>query len=249
MAEENRITDIPGDTTHQGTGDADTFVFGPGYANDDTITGFTVGQDRIDLTRFAGITRFEDLSIVSDDGGVTIDLTDHGGGTIRLTGSDIAVLDSTDFVFSTLDGGGTTGDDVLWADDGGDRLDGGSGDDVLTGGDGDDILLGGAGDDYIQGGEGDDALVGGGELYGAGATTKCLAAAKGATSMAARATTKCMAAQGATRSMAGRTTIGLRAGRATTRSAADGAMTRSCSPPVTTMTRSPTSPTGKTPLI
>ena len=27
MADENRIDDIPGDNTHQGTADADTFVF------------------------------------------------------------------------------------------------------------------------------------------------------------------------------------------------------------------------------
>ena len=134
MADENRITDIPGDSTHQGTGDADTFVFGPGYTNADTITGFTNGDDRIDLTRFAGITRFEDLTVTSDDSGVTIDLTAHGGGTVRLAGFSIDNLGATDFVFSRLDGGGTTGDDDLQADADGDRLDGGGGDDVLTGG-------------------------------------------------------------------------------------------------------------------
>ena len=169
MADENRITDIPGDSTHQGTGDADTFVFGPGYTNADTITGFTNGDDRIDLTRFAGITRFEDLTVTSDDGGVTIDLTAHGGGTIRLAGFSIDNLGATDFVFSRLDGGGTTGDDDLQADADGDRLDGGDGDDVLTGGAGADMLLGGAGDDRLYGGAGNDVLeAGAGDdfLYG-----------------------------------------------------------------------------------
>ena len=171
MADENRITDIPGDSTHQGTGDADTFVFGPGYTNADTITGFTNGDDRIDLTRFAGITRFEDLTVTSDDGGVTIDLTAHGGGTIRLAGFSIDNLGATDFVFSRLDGGGTTGDDELQADDGGDRLDGGAGDDFLWGGAGDDILLGGEGDDFIRGGAGDDVLeAGAGDDYLYGGT-------------------------------------------------------------------------------
>ncbi len=170
MADENRITDIPGDTTHQGTAGADTFVFGPGYTNADTITGFTNGTDLIDLTRFQGITRFEDLTVTSDDNGVTIDLTGHGGGTILLSGFSIDNLDAADFVFSTLDGGGTSGDDTLQADNDGDRVDGGAGDDTITGGAGWDILIGGAGDDTIYGGaeadglaghEGDDELYGG----------------------------------------------------------------------------------------
>ena len=100
MPEDNLINDIPGDNTHQGGEGVDAFVFGPGYKNDDTITDFTNGQDHIDLTRFAGITRFEDLSVTSDDGGVTIDLTAHGGGTIRIEGFDIENLDAEDFVFS-----------------------------------------------------------------------------------------------------------------------------------------------------
>ena len=170
MADVNRIDDTSGDTTHQGTDSADIFKFGPGYANSDTITGFTNGTDLIDLTRFQGITRFEDLTVTSDDNGVTIDLTGHGGGTILLSGFSIDNVDATDFVFSTLDGGGTSGDDTLQADDDGDRVDGGAGDDTITGGGGSDILIGGAGADTIYGGaeadglaghEGDDELYGG----------------------------------------------------------------------------------------
>ena len=52
-------------------------------------------------------------------------------------------------------------DDVLVADDDGDRLNGGGGDDLLVGGDGDDRLNGGTGDDSIDGGAGDDRASGG----------------------------------------------------------------------------------------
>ena len=143
----NRIDDTSGDTTHQGTDAPDLFVFGVGYTDDDTITGFTNGSDRIDLTafRYQGITRFEDLTVTSDDNDVVIDLTEHGGGTIRLTGFNIDDLNATDFVFSTLDGGGTSGDDVLHADNDGDRIDGGGGSDKIHGGEGSDILIGGTG--------------------------------------------------------------------------------------------------------
>ena len=170
MADVNRIDDTQGDTTHQGTAGADVFEFSPGYTGSDTITGFTNGTDHIDLTRFQGITRFEDLTVTSDGSDVVVDLTGHGGGTIRLTGFDINNLDASDFVFSTLDGGGTTGDDELFADNDGDRIDGGGGTDKLHGGEGSDILIGGtgndfldgnAGHDWLEGGEGDDELDGG----------------------------------------------------------------------------------------
>lgn len=159
----NRIDDTSGDTTHQGTDAPDLFVFSPGYTDDDTITGFTNGADQIDLTRFQGITRFEDLTVTSDDNDVVIDLTEHGGGTVRLAGFDVANLDATDFVFSVLDGGGTSGDDYLdlRADNDGERAEGGAGDDNILGGSGSDILIGGAGDDTLVGGAGHDWLEGG----------------------------------------------------------------------------------------
>ena len=161
MADVNRIDDTSGDTTLQGTNAPDLFVFGVGYTDDDTITGFTNGTDRIDLTRFQGITRLEDLTVRSDDNDVVIDLTEHGGGTIRLTGFNIDDLDASDFVFSTLDGGGTSGDDRLYADNDGDRIEGGAGHDKIIGGAGSDILIGGTGDDSLDGGGGHDWLEGG----------------------------------------------------------------------------------------
>ena len=94
------------DDTLAGGAGVDTFLIGPDNG-DDTITDFTNGEDVIDLKQFPTISRFSDLTITSNENGVTIDLSAHGGGTILLSGFAIANLDSTDFVFSTLDGGGT----------------------------------------------------------------------------------------------------------------------------------------------
>ena len=163
---------MPDEATHDGTfgndtlgggARADVFVFGPDHGND-VITDFTNGEDVIDLSAFSTIADFSDLTITSDENGVTIDLGAHGGGTILLQGVAIADLDAEDFRFHAdqaeplLDGGGTSGDDVLEADDDGDRLDGGAGDDILTGGAGADILLGREGDDRLHGGAGNDVL-------------------------------------------------------------------------------------------
>ena len=60
MTDENVIDDSVGDGALQGTDDTDTFVFAPGNG-DDTITGFTDGQDLIDLSAFPTISSFYDL--------------------------------------------------------------------------------------------------------------------------------------------------------------------------------------------
>ena len=78
-----------------GTGD-DLFVFGSGQGND-TIADFTDGDDLIDLTSF-GLSGFSDLNLNSGTTGVTIDLSDHGGGSILLPGTSIADLDASNFL-------------------------------------------------------------------------------------------------------------------------------------------------------
>ncbi len=135
------------DETLTGGDNSDTFVFGKNHG-DDTITDFTNGEDLIDLTQFPTISSFSDLTVTSNDDGVTIDLSAHGGGTILLQGININDLDASDFVFPTV---GTTGDDTFY---------GGKGDNVIYGGEGDDWFFGGKGDDTIYGGEGDDTIVG-----------------------------------------------------------------------------------------
>ena len=146
-----------GDDTLEGGADDDIFFFGHSGDND-IVTDFTDGEDLIDLQQFSTISGFSDLTITSDDNGVTIDLTAHGGGTIRLEGFDIDDLDASDFRFPVV---GTAGDDALIGDAGENFVYGKAGDDALEGGDGNDHLSGGVGNDTLYGGEGDDRLHGG----------------------------------------------------------------------------------------
>ena len=74
------------DDTLTGGDGADTFVFNQdsGY---DTITDFTTGTDKIDLSAFTGITSFDDLCTWQFGGDAVIYLGFDGGGKITLEGS------------------------------------------------------------------------------------------------------------------------------------------------------------------
>lgn len=85
------------DTITGGAGE-DTFVYMVGDG-DDTITDFTDGEDVINLSGMADVTGFEDLTITADGTAAVIDLTDKGGGKIRLENFDVDDLDATDFQF------------------------------------------------------------------------------------------------------------------------------------------------------
>ena len=87
-----------GDDVLYGEGGADTFVFQPGHRND-TVKDFADGEDAIDLSGFTVISGFEDLSITADGSDAVIDLSAHGGGSIRLESVDVADLDAEDFTF------------------------------------------------------------------------------------------------------------------------------------------------------
>ena len=67
----------------------------------DTITDFTDGEDLINLSNLTdfGLSGFSDVDARSVSQGVTIDLTNHGGGSILLMGFDLANLDESDFIF------------------------------------------------------------------------------------------------------------------------------------------------------
>ena len=92
------------DTLEGGAGDdrlvggpgADTFVFGARHG-DDTVADFTDGVDRLMVSDRFDI---DDLlaSAVAVSGGVRLDLTDAGGGTILLQGLDPRELDEADFL-------------------------------------------------------------------------------------------------------------------------------------------------------
>ena len=87
-----------GDDALSGGADDDTFVFAPGNG-DDTITDFTDGDDKIDLSAFADIASVDDLSMEQREGSTVIDLSNQGGGSITLQDFVIADLDASDFFF------------------------------------------------------------------------------------------------------------------------------------------------------
>ena len=85
------------DTLTGGTG-ADTFVFAAGHGAD-TITDFTPGEDRIDLSAFADLGGLASLTLTADGSDTVLDLSAHGGGTVRLQGVAAADLAGEDFVW------------------------------------------------------------------------------------------------------------------------------------------------------
>ena len=101
---DDTLTGGAGDDTMTGYAGSDTFVFGPNHGND-TITDFSECEDAIDLSAFSSITGLSDLTITRDECDAVIDLTGHGGGTIRLAdyydqdSSFVSRLDDGDFVF------------------------------------------------------------------------------------------------------------------------------------------------------
>ena len=93
----NRLTGGAGDDRLMGGAGSDRFIFASGNG-DDIIHDFTDGEDLIDLTGF-DLTGFSELTMRSDEAGVVIDLSGHGGGTILLDGASMATMDETDFLF------------------------------------------------------------------------------------------------------------------------------------------------------
>ena len=103
--EDDRLYGGEGSDELTGGAGKDTFVFGT-EAGVDTVTDFTHGEDRIDLSRFAGVSELGDLEIAVYGATAVIDLNCYGGGMIRLDGIAEDALDALDFVFHepALDG-------------------------------------------------------------------------------------------------------------------------------------------------
>ena len=177
-----------------GTG-RDTFVFRPGHGND-TITDFTDAEDRIELDRtsefnvWASAPDFGQIRASAEGiaGGVLLDLSGFGGGTIDVMGLSLSDLDASDFTglstpmpaptipvpapspnpAATERGGsgaetlrGGAGDDNLYGEGGNDALLGRGGNDFIDGGAGNDKLWGEGGNDGLVGGSGNDQVWGG----------------------------------------------------------------------------------------
>lgn|GEM_PF-867171 len=161
-----------GDDTLVGGMGADIYRFRAGWG-DDTITGYTDGQDRLDLSQ-TGLS-YGDLTISQQGSDVLI--SDGASNSILLTNTNISDISAADL---SLDGNndtnviiGTTGDDSLSGTAGNDSIsgqagadtirgnNGGAGNDVIIGLDGKDTLYGDAGDDTITGGAESDTIDGG----------------------------------------------------------------------------------------
>ena len=86
------------DTLTGGT-DADTFVFAAGHGADTITDFFPEEADQIDLSAFAGLGGFESLTLAADGTATVLDLSAHGGGTVRLSGIAAADLLAADFLW------------------------------------------------------------------------------------------------------------------------------------------------------
>lgn len=100
------------------------------------------------------------------DGGSGIDTVSYAGasGGIQATLWFAAAQNTGqgwDTITNIENAIGSSFDDFLSGDDGGNRLEGGDGDDWLNGGNGNDVLIGGDGDDELIGGAGNDIYDGG----------------------------------------------------------------------------------------
>ncbi|SEK01726.1 Ca2+-binding protein, RTX toxin-related [Sphingobium sp. AP50] len=163
---DDRIDGGNGSDRLTGGAGADIFVyhyrpindFVTGDIDEDLITDFEVGVDRIDLSAY-GISSLEIVQDrISQSGTDTlISIFQHGNeDRIRIQNVLPSQLDATSFIFS----GVTTAQRIVGTMYG-DLLFGGAGDDQMIGDDGDDDLRGDAGNDWIDGGRGDDILSGG----------------------------------------------------------------------------------------
>ncbi|MBP7337127.1 M10 family metallopeptidase C-terminal domain-containing protein [Niveispirillum sp.] len=132
-------------------------------SNNDLITDFAKGQDRIDvsglginsLTTLLTLTRAQQAT---DGSQQTVITTNYNGDANTLTfGANQTLLVSSDFIFAA-----NNGPQSLSGTNSADDLFGGAGNDTLTGGSGADRLFGDAGDDRLVGGNGNDTFFGGG---------------------------------------------------------------------------------------
>ena len=137
------IDGLAGNDTLLGGGGADILRGGDG---DDRLWG-EAGNDTLD-----GGAGFDILRHLSSTGSVTVDL---------VAGTAQDGFGTTDVLIGIEGAHGSSFNDTLRGDAGGNELSGFDGNDLLEGRAGSDTLLGGGGNDSLSGGDGDDELWGG----------------------------------------------------------------------------------------
>ncbi|MCY4282292.1 MAG: calcium-binding protein, partial [Gammaproteobacteria bacterium] len=98
----DRLSGGAGDDAMFGGAGADLFVIAPDNGND-YLGDFLFGDDRIDLTDFAEIESVDDLRIEQQAGDLIVDLSNYGGGQLRLYDLQPEELADDHFIFFTHD--------------------------------------------------------------------------------------------------------------------------------------------------
>ncbi len=99
-AEDDTLTGGAGDDTLTGGADDDTFVFAAGHGAD-TITDFTTGNNKIDLSAIPGFTNLKAVQDATvDDGNGNTVITTSKGNTIKLEGILKGALTDDHFIYA-----------------------------------------------------------------------------------------------------------------------------------------------------
>lgn len=146
------------------SGDEDVFLFDENHGYDEIFL-FDASQDIINLEGFSSAIPWDVLeACISQQGPDTvINLTQWGGGTIRLKGLESGSLTAENFALPSMN--------TISGGDSRDHLYGDANDNLMLGGGGNDVIVGQQGDDTIVGGSGDDTLYGDGPSNSGGRDT------------------------------------------------------------------------------
>lgn len=172
----DRLIDGTGSDVLIGGAGKDTFVLQADGAYD-RIADFTLGQDRIDLSGWTGLTAISQLTLLTTSTGLSIRFGAESLLVQTAAGSAVspAALGVDDLINLALTGGtpvsgtvsgtgsliGTALSDILQGTVSADYMSGYAGSDRLTGGDGSDGISGGVGNDTINADLGNDRIIGG----------------------------------------------------------------------------------------
>ncbi|MCP4070993.1 MAG: calcium-binding protein [Hyphomicrobiales bacterium] len=159
---DDRIEMSAGTDTILGGAGADTLVVS-GNGGVAQWTDFMLGVDKIEIN--LSLELFDHLVSFEASGEDLASTTiSFGESRIELSGVDVSMVSSADFVFVEPEFNvieGTQGADRIVATAEDDKVFGGAGNDTLFGQEGDDFLLGEDGNDWLYGSYGNDTLIGG----------------------------------------------------------------------------------------